>query len=100
MLIDKDISIHLSCQQFECSRLDIDESKSVLFFKSNRGSGEEVCPFCGCRVHVHGKSSTTLKDMPLWFGVPLELEVEHHRYRSVALKALVALVAVVALVDG
>ena len=81
MLIDKDISIHLSCQQFECSRLDMNESKSVLLFRSSQDSRDVVCPFCGGRVHVHGKACTTLKDMPLWFGVPLELEVEHHRYR-------------------
>ena len=46
MLIDKDISIHLSCQQFECSRFDAMEDKSVLLFSSNRNSDEEVCPFC------------------------------------------------------
>ena len=81
MLIDKDISIHLSCRQFECNRFDVGEDRSVLVFRSGRRSDEEVCPFCGGRVHVHDKASTTLKDMPLWFGVPLELEVEHHRYR-------------------
>ena len=81
MLIDKDIEIHITCQQLECSRFDIEEDRSVLLFRSNRKSGEVVCPFCGGRVHVHGRAITTLKDMPLWFGVPLELEVEHHRYR-------------------
>ena len=81
MLMDKNISIHLSCQQFECSRFDIGESKSVLFFKSSQDSRDVVCPFCGGRVHVHDRAVTTLKDMPIWFGVPLELEVERHRYR-------------------
>lgn len=47
MPIDKDIRIHLSCQQFECSRFDVGEERSVLFFKSNRRSDEVVCPFCG-----------------------------------------------------
>lgn len=77
MLIDKDIEIHITCQQLECSRFDIEEDRSVLLFRSNRKSGEVVFPFCGGRVHVHGRAITTLKDMPLWFGVPLELEVEH-----------------------
>lgn len=81
MPMDKDISIHLSCQQFECNRFDINEARSVLLFRSNRRSDEVVCPFCGGRVHVYDSACTTLKDMPLWFGVPLELEVEHHRYR-------------------
>lgn len=81
MLIDKDIEIHITCQQLECSRFDIEEDRSVLLFRSNRKSGEVVFPFCGGRVHVHGRAITTLKDMPLWFGTPLDLEVEHHRYR-------------------
>ena len=81
MLIDKNIQIHLSCQQFECNRFDMGEDRSVLLFRSNQGIDEAVCPFCGGRVHVYDKACTTLKDMPLWFGVPLELEVEHHRYR-------------------
>ena len=76
MLIDKDISIHLSCQQFECSRFDVMEDKSVLLFSSSRNSGEVVCPFCGGRVHVHGQSQHHIEGQPLWFGVPLELEVE------------------------
>lgn len=77
MLIDKDIEIHITCQQLECSRFDIEEDRSVLLFRSNWKSGEVVFPFCGGRVHVHGRAITTLKDMPLWFGTPLDLEVEH-----------------------
>lgn len=81
MLIDKNISIHLSCQQFECNHFDISEDRSVLLFRSKQDSRDVTCPFCGGRVHVYDSASTTLKDMPLWFGVPLNLEVEHHRYR-------------------
>jgi transposase len=81
MLIDKNISIHLSCQQFECNHFDISEDRSVLLFRSKQDSRDVICPFCGGRVHVYDSASTTLKDMPLWFGVPLNLEVEHHRYR-------------------
>lgn len=62
MPMDKDISIHLSCQQFECNRFDINEARSVLLFRSNRRSDEEVCPFCGGRVHVYDSACTTLKD--------------------------------------
>ena len=53
----------------------------MLLFRSNQDSRDVICPFCGGRVHVYDRTSTTLKDMPLWFGVPLTLEVEHHRYR-------------------
>ena len=77
MLMDKNIEIHITCQQLECSRFDIEEDRSVLLFRSNWKSGEVVFPFCGGRVHVHGRAITTLKDMPLWFGTPLDLEVEH-----------------------
>lgn len=81
MLVNKNISIHLSCQQFECTQFDINEERSELLFRSNQDSRDVICPFCGGRVHVYDRTSTTLKDMPLWFGVPLTLEVEHHRYR-------------------
>ena len=47
MLIDKDISIHLSCQQFECDRLEINSDNSTLSFVSRRSSSDEVCPHCG-----------------------------------------------------
>ena len=45
MLIDKDIRILLSCQQFECNRFDIRGGQVVLFFSSIRNSGNVVCPF-------------------------------------------------------
>lgn len=71
MLIDKNISIHILCQQFECKEFEITEEKSVLRFKSTRDSKEETCPFCGGRVHVYDNAKTTLKDMPIWHGLPL-----------------------------
>ena len=81
MLIDKDISIHLSCQQFECDRLEINSDNSTLSFVSRRSSSDEVCPHCGGRVHVYDNGRMMLKDMPLWHGLPLSLDVHHHRYR-------------------
>ena len=81
MLIDKDISIHLSCQQFECDRLEINSDNSTLSFVSRRSSPDEVCPHCGGRVHVYDNGRMMLKDMPLWHGLPLSLDVHHHRYR-------------------
>ena len=81
MLVDKDISIHLSCQQFECNTFEINSENSVLRFFSTRSSSEEVCPYCGGRVHVYDNDHMVLRDMPLWHGLPLKLDVEHHRYR-------------------
>ena len=81
MLIDKDISIHISCQQFECNRLEIDPDNSVLRFASTRSSSEEVCPYCRGRVHVYDNDHMMLRDMPLWHGLPLNLDVQHQRYR-------------------
>ena len=81
MLTDKDISIHLSCQQFECNSFEISSVNSVLKFASTRESSDEVCPHCGGRVHVYDNGRMMLKDMPLWHGLPLSLDVHHHRYR-------------------
>lgn len=81
MLVDKDISIHLSCQQFECNSFEISSVNSVLKFESTRESSDEVCPHCGGRVHVYDSGRMLLKDMPLWHGLPLSLDVHHHRYR-------------------
>lgn len=81
MLVDKNISIHLSCQQFECNSFEISEENSVLKFVSSRNSTEETCPYCGGRVHVYDSGRMILKDMPLWHGLPLSLDVNHHRYR-------------------
>ena len=52
MLVDKDISIHLSCQQFECNSFEIGSECTVLRFESTQESSEEFCPHCGGRVHV------------------------------------------------
>jgi transposase len=81
MLVNKNISIHLSCQQFECDRLEINSDNSTLSFVSRRSSSDEVCPHCGGRVHVYDSGRMLLKDMPLWHGLPLSLDVHHHRYR-------------------
>jgi len=81
MLTDKDISIHLSCQQFECNSFEISSVNSVLKFESTRDSSDEVCPHCGGKVHVYDNGRMVLRDMPLWHGVPLKLDVGHHRYR-------------------
>ena len=60
MLIDKDISIHLSCQQFECNSFEIASENSVLRFASTRDSSEEICPHCGGRVHVYDNDHMVL----------------------------------------
>ena len=81
MLVDKDISIHLSCQQFECNSFEISPMNSVLKFESTRTGSDETCPHCGGKVHVYDNGRMVLRDMPLWHGVPLKLDVGHHRYR-------------------
>ena len=81
MLADKDISIHLSCQQFECNSFEISPMNSVLKFESTRTGSDETCTHCGGKVHVYDNGRMMLKDMPLWHGVPLNLDVNHHRYR-------------------
>lgn len=65
MFVDKDISIHLSYQQFECNSFEINSDDSILRFVSKRSSSEEVCPHCGGRVHIYDNDRITLKDIPL-----------------------------------
>jgi len=65
MFIDKDISIHLSCQQFECKSFEITDEKTVLMFTSNRSTGDVVCPYCGGRVHVYDSGGMVLRDMSI-----------------------------------
>lgn len=81
MLIDKNISIHLSCQQFECNSFEITETKSQLRFKSRQKTEEAICPYClRSHVHIHNTYTITLKDVPVWIGVKQIIEVELHRY--------------------
>ena len=81
MLIDKDISIHLSCQQFECNTFEINETESRLKFTSVQKTEEVECPFCR-RNHccIQDTHKIELRDLPLWIGVRQTVEVELHRY--------------------
>lgn len=81
MLIDKDISIHLSCQQFECNTFEINETESRLKFTSVQNTEEVECPFCR-RNHccIQDTHKIELRDLPLWIGVRQTVEVELHRY--------------------
>lgn len=81
MLINKNISIHLSCQQYECNSFEVLETESLLRFKSTQKTEEVICPFClKSHVHIHDTYTITLKDVPLWIGVKQTVEVELHRY--------------------
>lgn len=83
MLINKNISIQLSCQQYECNSFQIDEEKNctIVRFNSKQKSSEVTCPFCGhSHVHVNGGNCTELKDMPIWMGMPQIVEVGYNRY--------------------
>ena len=65
----------ISVQQFECNSFEIGSECTVLRFESTQESSEEFCPHCGGRVHVCDNGSMLLKDMPLWHGLPLNLDV-------------------------
>lgn len=86
MLSDKTISIHLSCQQFECDSFTFDPKKTQnrIEFRSTRDTSEVRCPHCKGKVHVYDSNTTTLRDMPLIYGSRLILNVSYHRYRCLS----------------
>ena len=48
---------------------------------SNQDTDSIICPLCGGKVHVHGKSIVTLKDMPVYAGFEQYITVLVHQYR-------------------
>jgi len=81
MLLDKNTSIHLSCQQFDCDSFETSETETRLKFISRQKTGDVVCPYClGSHVHVHGSCDAELKDAPVWTGTRQILDVRLHRY--------------------
>lgn len=81
MLLDKNNSIHLTCQQFECNTFEVSETETQLRFRSMQKTEEAICPYCQkSHAHIHSTYTITLKDVPLWIGVKQLIEVELHRY--------------------
>lgn len=82
MLREEDIAIELRCQQFlcKCYMRDLNEERSVLWFKSEQKTETVSCPYCRGRVYSDGYGQITLKDMPVWYGMAQALTFECHRY--------------------
>lgn len=82
MLREEDIAIELKCQQFTCKcyMRDLEETESVLLFESRQKTEEVECPHCKGKVYVDGYGQTSLKDMPVWYGMAQELTFLCHRY--------------------
>lgn len=83
MLLAKNISICFNLQQFECNSFEIDDEnhKCHALMSSNQDTDSVVCPLCGGKVHVHGKSIVTLKDMPVYAGFEQYITALVHQYR-------------------
>ena len=82
MLQEKDIAIELKCQQYVCKSYmrDREEKQSVLLFESKQETKDVRCPHCQGEVYGDGYGHTTLKDMPVWYGIAQELTFLCHRY--------------------
>lgn len=79
-LIDN-ITIKLSCQQYESTSYELGEEKSVIRLESRGKGSDAFCPYCrSTHCHIQGRQETRLKDMPVWSGIRQEAEVAYHRY--------------------
>lgn len=79
-LIDN-ITIKLSCQQYETTSYELGEEKSVIRLESKGKGRDALCPLCGSsHCHIQGMQETRLKDMPVWPGIRQEADVSYHRY--------------------
>lgn len=83
MLLPNNISIRFNLQHFECNSFKIDDKnhRCDLFMSSYQDTDSVVCPFCGGKVHVHGHSNITLKDMPVYAEYHQFITVQVHQYR-------------------
>ena len=82
MLQEENIAIELKCQQFvsKCYMRDLEEKKSVILFESMQETKDVECPHCKGKVYADGYGRTTLKDMPVRYGMAQELTFLSHRY--------------------
>ena len=82
MLQEEDIAIELKSQQYvsRCYMRDLEEKQSVILFKSTQVTEDVRCPYCQGKVYADGYGPTTLKDMPVWYGMSQEITFLCHRY--------------------
>lgn len=85
MLQEKDITITLKSQAFECKTYmrNIDETESVLIFESKQKTEDVHCPYCGGKVNICDMTNKHLRDMPIWSGMTQDISFVCHRYRCV-----------------
>lgn len=83
MLFEQIIANNPSFQAYEHISTEIIEDGNllVLHMESRRNTTEERCPYCGGFVHICGKQSMRLKDMPFHSGTRQYMEIDYHRYR-------------------
>ena len=83
MLHEKDITIQIKSQGYECKTwmMNQERTESVLMFESRRATSEMKCPACGEKVHIYRSGNINLRDMPVWVECKQELCFVVHRYR-------------------
>ena len=83
MLLEQIIANNPSLQPYEYINTEIGEDghRLVLHLASKKETAEERCPYCKGHVHILGRCSMKLRDMPLYSGTRQDLEISYHRYR-------------------
>lgn len=83
MLRYENTSIVVNCQGFEAKGIEynLEGTRSVFMFRSQRQSDSVRCPYCGGNVYEHGLFTYNLRDMPVTPKVEQNLHFEGHRYR-------------------
>ena len=85
MLLDhNNTKIQITCQQYECTNYELDETKKEIWldFHSRQTTENVRCMYCGAdNVEIHDNSTTVLKDMPVFYGFRQFVRVRRHKYK-------------------
>ena len=83
MLLEQIIADAPTLQPYEYINTEIaeDGQRLILHFASRQDTAEERCPYCKGQVHILGRLSMRLRDMPVYSGTRQDLEISYHRYR-------------------
>ena len=82
MLFDQIIANDPTLQAYEYINTEIAvDGRWVLRLESRQETEEERCPYCDGHVHICGRHSMRLRDMPTYPGTRQDIEIAYHRYR-------------------
>lgn len=86
MLCYQDSSFDLQIQDFFCYGIEDDpenepKGTTIMYFKSDPDAHRFMCEHCNRKMHVCEQRRQMLRDMPLYLGDRLKLEISTYRYR-------------------